>query len=380
MEHSNNKKARIYSKEELLALNVQCFEESESKTRKNNLDETSPALSENQTIYIENSEIHKQYLYSKPSAVTPFPPLPQSDSEDDDEEGMADAEDNDKISMFTSCLKAEAPVAEHLRILPSDFYDKFVKRTNEECKQEESSPQKSEEWLNARKYCITASSFGAAIGKSPYQNQNELIIEKLWNTFTGNSSTEWGNTHEKHAKESFIKWFCTYMEKNFGVEEKSIEFLDKNLIKYFDEPWMGVSPDGIVKYTLNGKTYYELIEYKCPSYLKKTESHPYSKHEWNIPPYYYAQIQGIMGYLNSHYSKNENFHNSYQTIKCWFVVWQPEKTWITLFAYNHSYYLDLHEKLKDFYFKKLLPAFVHRHNRLLAYGDYIPHEPITIKN
>jgi len=373
---TNNKKPRILSREELLALNVKCFEESEEKIHKENLEQTSRILITKQTICIENSENHKQFLFSKPSA--PFPPFSESDSEEDeDEEGIAD---DDGISMFTSCLKAEGPVPEQLRILPSDFYDKFVKRTNDECKQEELSPQKSEEWLNARKYCITASSFGAAIGKSPYQSQNELIIEKLWNTFKGNSSTEWGNTHESHAKESFFIWFCKYMEKNFGVDKETIEFLDKNLIKYFDEPWIGVSPDGIVKYTWNNKIYYELVEFKCPSYLKKTESHPYSKHEWNIPPYYYAQIQGIMGYLNSHASSNPaTFHNSFETLKCWFVVWQPEKTWITLFEYDHTYYLDLHEKLKDFYFKKLLPAFVHRHNRLLSYGDFIPHEPITIK-
>jgi putative phage-type endonuclease len=372
----STKRARILSKEELLALNLQCFEESESQKNKHSLEGTSIPLDANQTICIENSDNHKQFLFSRPPP--PLPPSPQSESEEDaEEEGI---EDGDGISMFTSCLKAEAPVEEHLRILPSDFYEKFVKRTNEECKQEELSPQKSEQWLNARKYCITASSFGAAVGKSPYQSQNELIVEKLWNTFKGNSSTEWGNEHENHARESFFEWYCKYMEKNFDVKKESIEFLEKNLIKYFDEPWIGVSPDGIIKFTKNGQVYYELVEFKCPSYLKRTETHPYSKHEFNVPPYYYAQIQGIMGYLNSHASKAENFYNSFFTIKCWFVVWQPEKTWITLFEYNNEYYLDLHEKLKEFYFKKLLPAFVHRHNRLLSYGDFIPHEPITIKN
>jgi hypothetical protein len=114
------------------------------------------------------------------------------------------------------------------------------------------------------------------------------------------------------------------------------------------------------------------VEFKCPAYLKKTTHHPYAKHPKNIPIQYLAQIQGIMGYFNTH--NPPPLHIS----KCWFVVWQPDKTWITIEPFNKPYYDALHLKLEEFYFKKLLPAFTHKQNRLLAFGDFRPHEPIRV--
>jgi putative phage-type endonuclease len=246
---------------------------------------------------------------------------------------------------------------------PSEFYNQFVARTQEQCEHELQAPQKSQEWLNARKLCITASQFGAAVGLSPYQTPQELVAEKVWATFRGNAATQWGNTHEPHAKEAFCAWF----QKREGV--KDFVFVEHNLMKYADEPWMAVSPDGIVSYTLFGARRVDLVEFKCPAYLRNTRGHPYSKHPRDTPPHYEAQMQGIMGYLQA--------HSAFKPQMCWFVVWQPHQTWITEHPFDPAYYDDLHAKLQQWYFTQLLPALCHKHNGVLLKGLVEP--PVVLQ-
>jgi len=246
---------------------------------------------------------------------------------------------------------------------PSEFYEEFVYRNTEQCLEELEAPQKSQEWLEARKYCITASQFGAAIGESPYQTPEALVMEKVWFTFKGNAACEWGNDHEPHAKESFFQYLTT------TKKDRTFKFREENLMKYADTPWMGVSPDGLVEYE-NGDI--ELVEYKCPAYLRNTKDHPYAKHPKNTPPHYYAQIQGIMGYLNMH---------GYKIKKCWFVVWQPHQTWITEHAFDKEYYdTKLFPGVKNWYFQKFLPALTHKHNGLLDFGQIHPSVELKFDN
>ena len=250
-------------------------------------------------------------------------------------------------------VKLPPRVSPERMLKPSEFYDEFVNRNTEQCLEELKAPQKSQEWLEARKYCITASQFGAAIGESPYQTSDALVVEKVWFTFKGNAACDWGNEHEIHAKESFVEYLST-LKKNF-------KFKEENLIKFMETPWMGVSPDGLVEYD-NGDI--ELVEFKCPAYLRNTKDHPYAKHPKNTPPQYYAQIQGIMGYLNMH---------GYKIKKCWFVVWQPHQTWITEHAFNKEYYdTKLFPGVKNWYFQKFLPALTHKHNGLIDFGQIHP--------
>jgi len=256
----------------------------------------------------------------------------------------------------------------HEKLLPGTFYEKFVSRTLQECKEESLAPQKSKLWLQSRKYCITASQFGAAIGHSPYQTPESLVQEKIWSTFKGNAATEWGNKHEDDARQSFIEWFTFSYAPNNNITE--IEFSELNLIKFSEQPWMAVSPDGIVRYKKDNIACTDLIEYKCPAYARNTVNHPYSKYNKNsIPIYYYDQIQGIMGYLNS---------SDYTILKCWFIVWQPHQTWISLLAFSNDYYKIIHEMLKTFYFEKYLPALCHKHNGVLTPGEIKPSVSINL--
>lgn len=293
-----------------------------------------------ETIQIFNKEAHTNYL-----AVRTFGSPPPSPSGSPPPEPEVE---NHGIKLGE-------------KLTPSQFFHKFVAKTEEQCLEEALAPQKSKAWLENRRLSLTASQFGSAAGLSPYQTPDELLNEKLWDSFEGNAATRWGSDHEVHAQETFKEWFYEYAaSQNFT----DVVFTEPNLLKFQAEPWLAVSPDGIVTYTdKEGTRCTQLIEYKCPFYLRNTKVHPYSKHSVNTPPQYDAQIQGIMGYLNSHKSQEPLFSS------CWFVVWQPRITWITLRAFNSQFYSDLHDKLESWYFTRFLPALTLRHNGELPHGQ-----------
>jgi len=228
-----------------------------------------------------------------------------------------------------------------------EFYQEFIHKTKEQCEEEANFPQKSKGWLKSRHYCITASQFGTAIGDSPYQSPEELVHEKIFKKFEGNTATEYGNEHEDHARQVFCDWYKKQLELNKCTE---ITFLEMNLIKFWQCPWVGVSPDGIVRYkNASEKICWELIEYKCPARYKVSQENPYEKFPYGVPPQYMAQIQGIMGYCNL-FSEEMKFECA------WFIVWLPTKTYIKKVCYNKNYFDNLHTKLKDWYFEKYLPV------------------------
>jgi hypothetical protein len=301
-------------------------------------------ISAGKTLRIDNQEEHQKFSASQ----LEWKREERSDEEEEDD----DEEETEAIPVPQTKLK------------PSEFYSLRVDRTPTQCALELQAPQRSQAWLDARKYSITASQFGSAAGLSPYQSSDALLVDKLWNTFQGNAATDWGTFHEPHAKESFCAWLKEFMGSTPHT------FREENLMKFSAEPWMAVSPDGLVDYERNGKKCTDLVEFKCPAFLRNTADHPYAKWPNNIPPQYLAQIQGIMGYLNT--------HQSVHIQRCWFVVWQPHQTWITLVDFDQEYYSTLHTKIKDWYFKELLPAFTHQANGLLNYGEVKPCEPIVV--
>lgn len=226
-----------------------------------------------------------------------------------------------------------------------DFYKEFIQKTPEECQEESNFPQKSYGWLKSRHYCITASQFGTAIGVSPYQTPDDLVHEKIYKKFEGNSATEYGNEHENHARIVFCEWYRKVFE---AKGYKDITFLEVNLLKFWQCPWVGVSPDGIIQYIdEKGEKKWDLIEYKCPARYKHTQENPYEKFKGGVPPQYMAQIQGIMGFCNLF---------SEMKFDCaWFIVWLPSKTYIKKVLYNDEYFIELKTRLKKWYFEKYLP-------------------------
>jgi putative phage-type endonuclease len=252
-----------------------------------------------------------------------------------------------------------------IKLTASQFYEKFVKRTKENCEIERSAKQGSKEWLEVRKYSLTASNFGSASGSNPYQTPQDLVEEKLWGTFNGNALTVWGNEHEPHARESFIAWFREFLSNRYffagrkDFESPIFKLKEDNAIKFPEEPWLAVSPDGILEYEdADGQNKVSLVEFKCPT---KDNSNkvlsPYDKYESSIPSYYMDQVQGICGYLNQHKYSTSKFED------IWFVVWRPTLTWITHLKADQDYYKNiLKPKLIHWYFKLYLPALTQKYN------------------
>lgn len=210
-----------------------------------------------------------------------------------------------------------------------------------------SYPQRSDEWLQARKNRITASNFGAARSHSKYENPRGVVKKMLWGGFKGNAATRYGAKYEDVAAKAYIK----FMKSRLGpLETFGVSF--PNLIVSLKYPWAGVSPDGFV-YDRGVKGG---LEIKCP--FKQT-LYPY------IPSMYYDQIQGTMGFLG---------------LKFWdFVVWTPERTQIRRYKFDEAYWnTQLFPKLEKFYMTEYLPRAVLKQRGELQHGEIDPSLHIEI--
>lgn len=237
---------------------------------------------------------------------------------------------------------------------PQSFFDAVVARTLEACVRGESYPQGTTEWLRERMFCITASQFGAAIGQGFVPGEAgilELLRDKLAGGIAKTVQMAWGSAMERLAMEAYAEWLRAH--------EPGAEILEATgLCKHPESPWKGVSPDGIVKIRkADGSTAFRLVEFKCPFFLSHVRGkHPYGKHSDFIAPYYYSQIQGIMGSFR-------DAGRDQPMLECDFVVWQPQRIWVTRVPFDAKYYDDtLLPGLRTFYFDRLLPAFVRAAN------------------
>jgi hypothetical protein len=204
---------------------------------------------------------------------------------------------------------------DHLSV--KDFYMAYIARSPEQCASELAAPQRSLEWLNARRYAITASNFGSAVGHNSYQSPEALVHDKLWNSFCGNAFTQYGTFHETDAAESLKLALNNQLRQTLetiytletihnkpniqNVMDASLDswtLMEFGLIKHHEQPWMAVSPDGILVLKGSHGNVSILVEYKCPARLRDSDGHPYAKQPHNVPPYYMDQMQGIMGFFN----------------------------------------------------------------------------------
>jgi len=274
----------------------------------------------------------------------------------------------------------EPKIKYHPSLTPNEFYTQFVERTREQCIAEERAPQRSLAWLNARRHCITASSFGSAVGHNKYEKPDALVLSKLWTTFSGNEFTAYGTYHETDARDSFRNLVSgplwptlvrMYSEHWPGGHLKQWDLLETGLLKSETCPWIGVSPDGLLMLRGTSGTLVCLVEYKCPARLRDSHSHPYASYKYNVPEYYMDQMQGISGLLNDcpNIMPKELIGSSHLKgpFVSFFVVWQPHQIHVTNIPVNLEYWHhELRPKLEEWYFQKYLPMAVLQHNGLLV--------------
>ena len=207
------------------------------------------------------------------------------------------------------------------------------------------TPQRTDEWLKARKGRLTASVFGNAVGHNPYQRPMGFIKELLWGGFKGNMATEYGTKNEPVACAIYEGFIKKYLQK--VSPDNTATFSYPGLIISQDKPWMGVSPDGLVALTSNGKTFHFLLEIKCPFSRKFYDI---------IPHYYFDQIQGLMAILNLPW--------------CDFIVYTPERTQIKRYMFDMVYWKTvLYPKLENFYMNEYLPRMILKERGLLHPGQ-----------
>lgn len=133
--------------------------------------------------------------------------------------------------------------------------------------------QRTQEWLEARKGRITASSVGAILGHAPYATRDDVMRRMVREyhgapeEFEGNIATEYGTRNEAGALTEY------QMETGNAVEQ--IGFVNY-------EHWAGCSPDGLIGE--NGG-----LEIKCPFGLRKDEAPAFKP--LKEQPHYYDQIQ-----------------------------------------------------------------------------------------
>lgn len=224
-----------------------------------------------------------------------------------------------------------------------------IQVTHNRAREIERIPQGTTPWLDSRKYRLTASNFGAAIGVNRYKSPNGLLKDMLWHSFKGNAATRWGSEHEDIARDAYIAVIQKQIDEGTSPY-KSIRVEETGLFINPETPWLGSSPDGIVHVTLRDGTEDKfLLEIKCP-FRKQLYANP------TVPIYYNAQIQGIMAIMG--------------LPRCDFVVWTPSEMGVTTVPFDAKNWNDeMLPRLQKFYFERYLPAVVARDNGLLDEGE-----------
>jgi hypothetical protein len=286
-----------------------------------------------------------------------------------------------------------------------NFYRTCVGRTALQCANESSAPQRSTLWLEARRYCITASNFGAAVGHNSYMSPEQLVADKIWSCFKGNAFTAFGTFHENDASKSLEGLLDNELKitlKNFWTSSGHTgsfkwRLHEVGLLKWHKKPWMAVSPDGLLElYDADSDAAaaeWILVEYKCPARQRDSDAHPYAKWSNNVPDYYMDQIQGVMGLLNDapellpgrpqgpspSQGPQKGPQGPKGPQKCIFLVWQKHQVHISWVPFEAKYWsTSLEPGLRSWYFKKYLPRAYLKSTDSLVQGTLLAGKPIVL--
>lgn len=193
--------------------------------------------------------------------------------------------------------------------------------------------QGTQEWLTVRKYRITGSNFGAAVGRNPFQSPQQLAQEMLVPTFVSNDATRWGNKMEGTARDYYVEQQRGALSTQRGVDVSEVDFsVTESGLHIWDRlPIIAASPDGHVhEYGDSG-----LLEIKCPFSGKMMAT---------IPDYYIDQLQGLMAVLGYRWAD--------------FVVWTEGEKTIRRIPFDEEYWEgSLLPGIKAFYRDIFLPAY-----------------------
>lgn len=184
------------------------------------------------------------------------------------------------------------------------------------------SPQGSDEWHNQRKYRVTASNFGAALGQSSYCSMIELAMDitKLKpKSFPnrGKLVKQHGIVTEPEARD----WYSS---------SRGVEVVEVGLAVPKWEPRIGASLDGDVVGT-DG-----IIEIKSPLQMYD----PLNEHMrkinagWRPPPFYHSHI------WDTHYAQMQGGMKITNKKWCDYIVYakQSNRVYVERIPFNEKYW------------------------------------------
>jgi len=200
------------------------------------------------------------------------------------------------------------------QVTKQDILDKlFV--TSAEMERIQNLPQKvpgdlstpNPEWIKARQFRLTASTFGAAAGHNRYSTPKQLVERLLRREHISSPAMDWGNEHERDAEAAYTMRRMSQFEaarrarlslrphshhNGPFVDTAASDAADERLIIehpglciHPEKPWLAASPDGYIKEILSPETPHirgigedgeeealqtsqlGIVEYKCPSVL-----------------------------------------------------------------------------------------------------------------
>lgn len=247
------------------------------------------------------------------------------------------------------------------------------------------------EWIKAREGRLTGSKVADIVGlgyenlkknnvKAPYkwddleklfdstEHYEDTLTKLLYSKFKGNVFTAWGNKYEDECEERFIDWLYTkeVYEKEGEGPLTTFTIQHAGLCIHLEQPWMGMSPDGIIHETFqDGTTTVNLTEYKCPYTKKNLDQFATTLYgpmtdrlgnKYPITPYYYCQVIWGMGLLHECNILAPKL-NDPKNLYAYFAVWIPAKTEACKVVFDPFFYDAMKKKAKRFWFNRYLPSF-----------------------
>lgn len=200
-----------------------------------------------------------------------------------------------------------------------------------------SSEQKTDEWLNARRFRVTGSRVGSILGHNFFQKPSDVLESMLYPQKITNAAMEWGCAKEDTA--------CAYYErflKKYAPNHK-IEIKHTGLHVMKSKPWIGASPDGIV--WVDGVPRL-ILEIKAP-YSKRDKG--FGRSVQQVFTSYFDQIT-LLNYV---------FRETYPTINgSDFWQWTPRESKFQRIEHSRKYEKELVSKAEKWYYHELVPRII----------------------
>ena len=195
-------------------------------------------------------------------------------------------------------------------------------------------------WAEARKCRLTASNFGAIVNSQKRTSVLKTVMG--YYGYVSSDAIEWGKKREKVALSAYLK--------EMNNDGKKVSVSESGLLISEEYPFLGASPDGVVRQ--NGEI--GLVEIKCP--YKHRQVTPYQASDDKT----FCCVKDVNG--NVTLKKNHKYFYQIQgqmAIKgcnwCDFVVWTTKGLVIERVVFDSQLWQTMKTNLVEFYRKCVLP-------------------------